>query len=435
MNKVIRILFIISICTLQSILCNAGETTLLDSIIYFAENGDPYYQGVLGAIYRRGERGEINYAEAEKWLTLSANKGNPIGCYNLAVLYESKILGAADTARIKHLYEKAYAPMLDLARQGNSRAQVNLGYILETGIVAEENLQRALRWYEEAARTGNPRAQFIVGYKYYYGWGYEKNPEIAAHWFNKSADQNYSDACHFLGNMYANGYGVPKNDDTATGYFRRAESVRKNSEYFDPEAGVYSLNGVKYEGDKIIPNLLPPDYLFEIKQGSCGEACLWSIINSDSFRVTQFEINRIGGDPGRGLQTFELAEPLKECGIEYIDKMHKSYFKYIMAFFNPYKLFSSQDDCYRNYLYNEIIEKLKKGHPIILGVKIYPDKHFFWDSDHFILLVGYNENTKELIFNDFTQRKRIDAEKLLDKTTGFSLINRYNFHNYIEILR
>jgi len=80
-----------------------------------------------------------------------------------------------------------------------------------------------------------------------------------------------------------------------------------------------------------------------------------------------------------------------------------------------------------------VIEKISQGNPIILGVKKYPDKHPFWDCDHFILLVGYNQQKDELIYNNFNKRERIKIEKLLNKSDGYSLINRYGFINYIEI--
>jgi len=156
-------------------------------------------------------------------------------------------------------------------------------------------------------------------------------------------------------------------------------------------------------------------------------------LRSKEFISAQLEINMDGGSPGRGLHANELRKPLDKYHIQYTDDMNKSYFTYVVSFFNPANLFSSHAKKYRDFLYDVVIEKINQGNPIILGVKIYPDKHYFWDCDHFILLVGYNEKTNELIFNDFNARKRIHADKLLDKTDGYSLINRYNFLNYIEI--
>ena len=294
-------------------------------------------------------------------------------------------------------------------------------------------MQEALTWYEKAAAQDYPRAQYLVGYKYYYGWGYEKDYDKARLWFEKSAEQNYPAALNHLGNMYADGIGVSQNYDEAIKLHRKAERYRVDTETAFADSVSYVLNGIIYEGDKTISGLLPPKFIHEITEGSCGEACIWSLVNSKSFVASQIEINKNGGDPGRGLHGNELYRSLDSYNIEFIDNIRKSYFKYVISFFNPANIFLSNEKEYRDYLYDVIIEKIKQGIPIILGIKIYPDEHFFWDTDHFILLVGYNEQTNEIIYNDFNKRKRINAEKLLDKIDGYSLINRYNFLNYIEI--
>jgi len=432
MSKTLKSL-IISIVFIYSTICLSNEPINLKSIILKAENGDAYFQGVLGAIYRRGETGEINYKKAYKWLKLSSDQGNPIGMYNLAVLYEQGIGIPKDTTISLALYAKAFQPMHTLAETGNFRAQVNLGYILETGAGTKENLQKALHWYEKAAHKGFPRAQYIVGYKHYHGWGYDRDYNKAAEWFSKAAEQEYPAAQHILGNMYANGIGLSKNYGKAVILHRKSEKYQNNTEFVSEDSAYYILNGVKQEGDKVISGLLPPNFKYNIKEGSCGEACLWSLINSKEFITSQIEINHEGGGPGRGLHANELHRVLDKYDFEYVDTMNKSYFTYALSFINPANLFSSDIEKYKDFVYDVIIEKIRKGIPIILGIKINPDKHFFWDIDHFILLVGYNEKTNELIFNNFNKRDRIRVDKLLNTTQGYSLINRYNFLNYIEI--
>lgn len=233
--------------------------------------------------------------------------------------------------------------------------------------------------------------------------------------------------------MYANGEGLNRDIETAIKYQREAERFQNSRESLSADSYQYTLNGIEYLSDKVIPGLLPPEFNYKIREGSCGEACLWSIVNSRRYTVSQIEINVAGGAPGRGLHANELHRPLDSCGIRYTDHIAKPYFHYALAFLNPVNLLTDQSEKYRDYLYNLLIKNLRDGNPIILGVKKYPTKHSFWDCDHFILLVGYNEETNEIIFNDFNERKRIDADKLLDTTEGYSLVNRYNFLNYILI--
>jgi len=424
---------IVSIVLCYSGICFSAESIDFETISSRAEKGDAYYQGVLGAIYRRGETGETDYQKAYKWLKLSSDQDNPIGLYNLSILYELGLFVSKDSSIAAGLYAKAYLPMRKMAESGNPRAQVNLGYMLENDANNNDNLQKALRWYEKAANNDHARGQYVLGYKYYHGWGYERDYEKAAEWYTKAAEQNYPAAQHSLGNMYANGIGVSKDYSKAVLLHREAEKFQNNIETISVDSGHYVLNGIDCEGDKIIPGLLPPNYTYDIAEGSCGEACLWSLINSKTFLMSQIEINTIGGDPGRGLHSYELHNILDTYHMEYTDSMDRTWLKYALALINPMNVFFSSSSKYRDYLFNTVIEMVKQGNPIILGIKQYPDKHYFWDSDHFILVVGYNETTNELIFNDFNQRKRINAEDLLAKADGYSIINRYGFLNYIVV--
>ena len=434
MTKLKSLLLLIAVLLSCPIICTGASIVDLETIKTRAEQGDAFAQGVLGAIYRRGEAGEIDYQKAYLWLKKSAAQGNPIGLYNLATLYEAGFAVPKDSARAAELYASAYAPMLDLAEQGDARAQVDFGYLLEVS-GSETGLQDAIGWYEKAAAQGDPRAQFIVGYKHYHGWGYDQNYSKAVEWLSKAAELGYPPAQALLGNMFANGIGVAENYERAKILHRQADQFRVSTETINNDSSIYTLNGIAYPGDKIIPGLLPPSFNFKIPEGSCGEACMWSIINSNKYVATQIEINIAGGDPGRGLHSNELYKALDTYGVEYEDHISHSYLGYSLALLNPVNLFSSQPEKYKRFLYSVVIAKLKQGIPILLGIKIYPDKHFFWDRDHFILLVGYNKTTNEIIFNDFDKRKRMDAEKLLDTADGYSLVNRYNYLNYIAFTK
>jgi len=355
MIKKIKLLLVFYIIISSPFICVSGEPIDLNSVISEAENGDAYYQGVLGAIYRRGEFGEIDYDIAYKWALLSSENGNPIGIYNLAVLYESGLIVEKDLIKANELYLKAYKPMLELALQGDHRAQVNLGYILEMGIGGNADLQEALKWYERAASLGDARAQFILGYKYYHGWGYKRDYSKAVEWFTKAADQNNLTAQHFLGNLYINGEGVLLNYNEAVNWHRSAERFQYNTETVSGELSSYIMNGVTYKGDEVIPGLLPPMFRMEIIEGSCGEACIWSLINSDIFTASQIEINIAGGSPGRGLHSYELYKALDEFGIHYEDNVRKTFIEYGIAYLNPFNLFLSRSDEYRKFLYDVII--------------------------------------------------------------------------------
>lgn len=164
----------------------------------------------------------------------------------------------------------------------------------------------------------------------------------------------------------------------------------------------YIIPDVEYT----IEGLEPPPYHWNIPEGSCGEACLWSVLHYYGINVTQEEINEAGGSPGRGLRWCELYDALDYFGIDYNDLSGFVYTK----------------DHYEKHLQENIVDNVKKGHALLISVKIYPTFHPLWCRDHFILITGYT-NTDKLIYNSFTERGSIPISKLLNKRWGYSLIN------------
>jgi Peptidase_C39 like family len=172
-----------------------------------------------------------------------------------------------------------------------------------------------------------------------------------------------------------------------------------------------TIRDIKY----IIEGIDPPEKKWYVKEGDCGEACIWTILHYYNINVTEKDINIAGGDPGRGLHWVELFVALNHYGINYNDLSHKV---------------SSYQD-YEQHLQTNITNKVKDGHPLLISVKIYPNQHPEWAGDHFILIVGYTIND-ELIYNSFNCRKSIEISKLLNTEDGYSLINDYMWVGCIE---
>ena len=72
----------------------------------------------------------------------------------------------------------------------------------------------ALREWEPLAKQGNARAQHNLGWVYRKGLGVTQNYETALKWYKLAADQGNASAQHNLGFMYHQGEGVPQNDKT-----------------------------------------------------------------------------------------------------------------------------------------------------------------------------------------------------------------------------
>jgi hypothetical protein len=172
-------------------------------------------------------------------------------------------------------------------------------------------------------------------------------------------------------------------------------------------------SGVIKKTDYKIKNLAPPPDVYSISEGSCGEAVLWTICQYFGKNLSQKEINKIGGDPKRGLHGNEVIAVLDSLKIPY-KNMKKA------------ETWASTVDTLKNAIIG--------GNPIILGVKIYPDQYPAWSADHFILLTGMNTKSNLFYFNSFSCEYSIPFIKLSNTNDGYSLVNRYNSLYAIEIL-
>ena len=105
------------------------------------------------------------------------------------------------------------------ADQGETRAQLKLGWMHEAGLGMRPDNRWAVYWYRLAAEAGNPEAQFNIGVKYDNGEGVEHNAEEAVRWFLMAAEQGLPDAQYFLGQALEAGEGVEQNQQEAIDWY------------------------------------------------------------------------------------------------------------------------------------------------------------------------------------------------------------------------
>lgn len=126
----------------------------------------------------------------------------------------------------------AASEFLPLARDGDVRAQRNLGYLYEKGKGVPQDHLEAVSWYRRAAETGDAKAQFNLAIMYFNGEGVVRNYRQAATWLRKAADQGHTKAQNSLGTMASTGRGVLTDVVEAHKWFTLAsESGDKSATY------------------------------------------------------------------------------------------------------------------------------------------------------------------------------------------------------------
>jgi len=162
------------------------------------------------------ERSEQTERQASQDLTLlkRAESGDPKAQRELADHYyeDMKIPSAAAS-----WYRQA-------ANQGDSQAQVALGYMLLDGVGVPTDRSEGVKWLQRAAQSGHSQAQVDLGWMYYRGDSVEKDASKAAQWFRNAAGQRNADAQLSLAMLYHSGDGVPRNDVVALMYYILAVS-------------------------------------------------------------------------------------------------------------------------------------------------------------------------------------------------------------------
>ena len=80
------------------------------------------------------------------------------------------------------------------AKQGNVKAQYNLGYMYEIGKGVPQDYREAAKWFRVAAKKGLAQAKFKLGWMYANGRGVLQDYVLAHMWISLSGLQGYQDA-------------------------------------------------------------------------------------------------------------------------------------------------------------------------------------------------------------------------------------------------
>ncbi|MDH5679249.1 MAG: sel1 repeat family protein, partial [Nitrospinota bacterium] len=86
-------------------------------------------------------------------------------------------------------HHTAYDLLIPMARNGDVRAQNNLGVMIQNGYGGKKGMEEAIEWFHMAAQSNYAVAQYNLGMIYAKGEGTAQNYVMAASWFEKAARQ------------------------------------------------------------------------------------------------------------------------------------------------------------------------------------------------------------------------------------------------------
>ena len=137
------------------------------------------------------------------------------------------------------------------------------------------------------------------------------------------------------------------------------------------------------------------------KSGWCGEAAIQMAMSYYGAYASQQAINRAGKPVHPDLYSDEVPVAMSNLGMEF-----KAWRGEGMPAFLRW-----------------VQGELTAGHPVLLGVKIYPTAHPEWGLDHFVLAVGCTKES--LTYNTTWKRQETRSLALLSsREKGLSIANR-----------
>ena len=119
-------------------------------------------------------------ADAVKFLTQAAEKGQAVAQYRLGTLYERGQGISADPVKAMHWYELS-------ANQENRKAMHNLAVAYASGPPGKRNMTEAARWFAKAAALGLSDSQFNLAVLYERGDGVPQSLVEAYKWYSIAA--------------------------------------------------------------------------------------------------------------------------------------------------------------------------------------------------------------------------------------------------------
>ncbi|KAK8836936.1 hypothetical protein M9Y10_036967 [Tritrichomonas musculus] len=137
--------------------------------------------------------------------------------------------------------EKAIYYFQLASEKNNKNALFSLGIILYEGVFVPKNIDKSIRYLRFAANQDLNIAQFYLGRIYYEGEYVSQDIDIAIRYLTLSAANKYYDAQFYLGSIYYEGLYVDYDIEKSIHYFKEASCF--NNQYAKNNLGIIYKKG------------------------------------------------------------------------------------------------------------------------------------------------------------------------------------------------
>lgn len=115
--------------------------------------------------------------------------------------------------------DKETQDLIERAKNGDPKAQLQLGQMYLAGDGVSQSDQQAAEWVQKAVDQHDIRAEYQLGLLYLEGRGVPQSKKEAFRWVKRAADRGYPRAFVTVGDFYAQGTGVFRNNKNAYMWF------------------------------------------------------------------------------------------------------------------------------------------------------------------------------------------------------------------------
>lgn len=204
----------------------------------------------LAYAYFNGVGGQKNAKRAFELLENLARQGDTRAMIELGKMYE------ADTPDYNIMRSAGYYKQAADSGEINGKYHLGLLYYRQKFGEGEEALKQAYYTFKEAAKEGHMPSMYELATMYEKGAGFPKDMGQAVQLYRKSAHLGYAPSQMQVGLLYENGILVPKNETLAAAWYTKA------AEQGYP-AAQYLLAGMYRQGRGIPQNLKQAELLYE----------------------------------------------------------------------------------------------------------------------------------------------------------------------------